>query len=73
MQSLITLPDGSGISITTEQYFSPNGINIHGVGIEPDVKIELSEEAQKKTIPQLTLEEDAQLQAAIRVLNEGGR
>ena len=73
VQSLITLPDGSGISITTEQYFSPNGINIHGVGIEPDVKIELSEEAQKKTIPQLTLEEDAQLQAAIRVLNEGGR
>ncbi len=72
VQSLITLPDGSGLSITTEQYFSPNGINIHGVGIEPDVRIELSEEAQNKTIPQLTLEEDTQLQGAIRILSETG-
>lgn len=70
VQSLITLPDGSGLSITTEQYFSPNGINIHGVGIEPDVRVELPEEAQKKTIPQLSLEEDTQLQGAIRVLGE---
>ncbi|HPB80278.1 MAG TPA: S41 family peptidase, partial [Sedimentibacter sp.] len=29
--------DGEGIKMTISEYFTPAGINIHGVGIEPDI------------------------------------
>lgn len=44
VQSVIPLSDGSGISITTSKYFTPKGICIHDVGIEPDVVIESDED-----------------------------
>lgn len=37
--------DGEGIKMTVSEYFTPNGINIHGVGIEPDIEIALPEDA----------------------------
>lgn len=37
VQQLMTLRDGSAIKITISSYFTPNGRNIHGIGIEPDV------------------------------------
>lgn len=70
VQSLFKLPDGSGMSLTTEQYFTPNGKNIHKKGIKPDIEVELSENSQKKTIPQLTYSEDTQLQAAVSELSK---
>ncbi len=44
VQSIVGLGDGSAIKITTHQYFTPNGNNIHGKGIEPDVAVEVSDE-----------------------------
>ena len=32
--------DGSAMSITTRQYFSPKGNVIHGKGVEPDLVVE---------------------------------
>ena len=49
-------------------YYTPNGNNIHGVGITPDVEIDLPEEL--KTEVTLSLEEDVQLQKAIEVLQQ---
>jgi len=37
VQSVIPLPDGSGLRLTTSKYFTPSGISIHGTGITPDV------------------------------------
>lgn len=37
--------EGEGVKMTVSEYFTPNGINIHGIGIEPDIKIELPEDA----------------------------
>ncbi|WMJ78523.1 MULTISPECIES: S41 family peptidase [unclassified Sedimentibacter] len=37
--------DGEGIKMTVSEYFTPNGINIHGIGIEPDIEIKLSEDS----------------------------
>ena len=37
VQSVIPLPDGSGLRLTTSKYFTPSGISIHGIGIEPDI------------------------------------
>ena len=39
MQSVIPLPDGSGLRLTTSKYFTPSGRSIHGIGIEPDIVV----------------------------------
>jgi len=39
VQTIIPLSDNSAIRLTTQQYFSPNGNKIHGVGIKPDIEI----------------------------------
>ena len=50
----------TGFKLTTSQYFTPNGENIHGVGIEPDVIIELDEAYNELENP--TKADDNQLQ-----------
>ena len=39
VQSVIPLPDGSGLRLTTAKYFTPSGESIHGTGITPDIEI----------------------------------
>ncbi len=36
VQTIIPLPDGSGLRLTTAKYFTPNGRDIQARGIEPD-------------------------------------
>lgn len=40
VQQIIPFEDGSAVKVTISAYYSPNGTNIHGVGIEPDVVCE---------------------------------
>ena len=40
VQSVIPMPDGTGLRLTTAKYFTPSGVCIHGIGITPDVVIE---------------------------------
>ena len=69
VQSYFGIPETNGmLKITTEAYYTPNGVCVHGTGIEPDQVIELSEEAQKYSITMLPFELDTQLQAAIGYL-----
>jgi len=56
VQKVYVLDDGSAVKLTNSEYFTPNGNNIHGVGIEPNIEVEQVEET----------EEDEQLAAAIR-------
>lgn len=56
IQQFLTLKDGSGLKVTVEEYFTPNRNKINGVGIEPDVIVEISGV------------EDTQLQKAIQIL-----
>ena len=37
VQRPVELSDGSAVKLTISSYYTPNGINIHGIGIEPDV------------------------------------
>ncbi|MBR3645342.1 MAG: S41 family peptidase [Lachnospiraceae bacterium] len=37
VQGVFELGDGTAIKLTTSKYYTPNGINIHGKGITPDV------------------------------------
>lgn len=68
VQSVIDLQDGTALKLTTAKYYTPDGNNIHEIGITPDVEIDLPEEVKTKV--DMTLEEDVQLQKAIEVLQQ---
>lgn len=55
------------VSITTASYYTPNGVCIHGIGIEPDENIPMELEKYSK-LSSLTLDEDEQLSAAVNYL-----
>lgn len=40
VQNTIELPEGDAIKLTIAKYFTPNGENIQGTGIEPDISLE---------------------------------
>ncbi|MBQ3028736.1 MAG: S41 family peptidase [Lachnospiraceae bacterium] len=63
VQSIIPLKDGSAVKLTVSTYYTPKGRDIHGVGITPDVEIELAEEL--RSMPVIPLAEDNQLQRAV--------
>ncbi|AOT73236.1 peptidase S41 [Geosporobacter ferrireducens] len=68
VQRVKPLEDGTGFKLTTSQYFTPNGINIHGKGIEPNIVVELPEELIERG--NITDEEDLQLQKGLEVLKQ---
>lgn len=39
VQSVEGLKDGSGFKLTTQKYYTPNGISINKIGIEPDIEV----------------------------------
>lgn len=68
VQTILPLSDGTGLKVTISKYYTPNGTNIHGVGITPDVELDLDEELKKEV--NLPKEKDNQLQEAVRILKE---
>lgn len=66
VQRIRDLGDGTGLKLTVSEYFTPNGINIHGIGITPDIVVELNEEAEGIGVE--FLEQDNQLQKAVEIL-----
>jgi carboxyl-terminal processing protease len=48
VQSVRSLPDGSGVAITIAKYLTPSGRDINKLGIEPDILVELSDEEQER-------------------------
>ena len=63
-QIITPLDDGSGVKITNSRYYTPNGENIHGIGIEPDVEVEWDYDNYKDEGI------DTQLEAAKEYLNK---
>ncbi len=61
--------DGA-LKLTTAHYFPPSDEGYHGVGIEPDVTVELSDEAKQYSLYKLPQSIDAQLAAAIATLSK---
>lgn len=45
VQQIIPFKDGTAVKVTISAYFTPNGNNIHGIGIEPDIVCEFDGEA----------------------------
>jgi carboxyl-terminal processing protease len=71
MQSIISLAlfgfDG-GIKLTTKKYFPPKSEGYDGIGIFPDVQIELDDALKNKNLYTISDAEDNQLQAAIAAI-----
>ena len=66
IQELLTLPDESGLKITTNEYYTPKGSKINKIGIEPDEKVELPDEY--KNVLDIPRDKDTQLNKAIELL-----
>ena len=49
VQYVLPLGDGSAIKLTSAKYYTPNGRNIHGTGIDPDVEVELNSDSETDT------------------------
>ncbi len=58
VQVILTLSDGTGLKVTMARYYTPNGVCIHGVGIEPDVEVK----------DDVKTDQDEQLQKALEVV-----
>ena len=67
VQELVNLDSGSSLKVTVASWFTPAGTNISAKGIEPDIKVELTED-QKKNIIFGDLSVDPQLQKALDTL-----
>ncbi len=61
VQKVINLSDGSALKLTVSTYFTPNGNNIHGIGIEPDIEVPFDAEQYQNGV-------DNQLEKAKEVL-----
>lgn len=72
VQKTMPFTDGTAVKVTMAKYYTPNGNYIHGIGITPDIVIELPD---GKSLADLTSrDEDLQLQAALEALKtEMGR
>ena len=70
MQTVFSLPDGSGLSISYRMYNPPYSDNYEGIGVQPDIVLPLADELLEKNFYKITDEEDTQLQAAIKWLRE---
>jgi len=68
IQELLNLSDGSGLKITTNEYYTPNRNKINEIGIEPDEIIKLPEELEK--LLEIEESKDNQLQKAIEILKK---
>lgn len=66
VQKIYPLSDGTAVKLTVSKYYTPKGNNIHEIGIEPDVEIELDKALEKEAV--ISKEEDNQLQKAREIL-----
>lgn len=67
VQTIFPLGGGTSVKLTTAKYLTPNKVNIHKKGIEPDVKVELIK-GQPATISPTDTNFDPQLQKALQTL-----
>jgi len=69
-QRLFYLSDGSAINLSSMRYFTPNGICLAGIGLTPDIIVEIEDEEYVALYyDAVAREDDTQLQAAINAVN----
>ena len=66
---LYPLGDGSAVKLTVSAYFTKSGTPIQGEGLVPDVEVTMADGGPKDPDEQLSVKDDAQLAAALRLLH----
>jgi len=66
IQQLLTLKNGGGLKVTVQEYYTPKKNKINGIGIEPNVIVELPEGIENHY--NIEKSQDTQLQKAIEIL-----
>lgn len=67
VQQLEPFDNGAGIKLTIAKYYIPSGRSIDGIGVQPDIKVELEEGANVFVVPR---DKDTQLMEALKVLEK---
>lgn len=68
-QTTYQLSDGSAVALSIGRYYTPKGVCLEGVGIEPDVPVTVDEDtAMEIYFDSLPWKEDPQIQAALDAL-----
>ncbi len=63
VQSIDQLKDGSGIKLTTQKYYTPNGTSINKIGIQPDIEVkpeEMRDGQKPEEVPDIQLDRAVQ-------------
>lgn len=64
VQQIFPMTDGTSVKLTISEYFTPNGRNIDGTGIEPDVEVEYEYDEENP-------DADNQLEKALEIVQGG--
>lgn len=68
-QNTFALKDGSAVTLSIGKYYTPNGENLAGVGLTPDVEVPLTEKETAALVSgTLPTEQDPQIQGAINAI-----
>lgn len=67
VQSVEGLKDGSGFKLTTQKYYTPSGISINKIGIEPDIEVKPMEIKEGQNEADI---KDVQLDRAVEELSK---
>lgn len=62
--------NGAWLKLTTDAYYTPNGTDLNGTGVTPDVEVDLPDDMQGTAITDLDQAEDAQLWAALNYVRD---
>lgn len=71
MQTILPMTDGSALRITFKMYKPPFSDSYDGIGVNPDIDIDIAEEFANISIYKLEDEQDSQLMGAIEYFNTG--
>lgn len=67
VQVPVSQPDGGALKITISKYYTPNGENIHGTGIKPDIEVKYPKDLRGKPYDR---EVDPQFEKAMEVISD---
>ena len=70
VQTIVKFSDESGMKYTISRYYTPSGVCIDKIGIEPDVKVEFTDKLKDKAVSQINRDEDSQLLKAEEILKQ---
>ncbi len=69
VQRIFPLGDGSAVKLTISRYFTPSGVCINGIGIEPDYEVVLDDESTANLFRSFDRSYDTQLKKAVENLH----